>query len=78
MKRLKQDLHETAISRPDRSLLPPAERARFEAIASGGPGGLRLAPEALLYVMQLVRAYRREHVGGVSALRAGAGTSETI
>jgi hypothetical protein len=60
------------------ALLPPAERARLEAIAACGPGGLRLAPEAPLYVIQLVRAYRSEHVGGGSALRAGARTSETI
>jgi len=40
------------------ALLPPAERARLAAIAARGPGGLQLAPEAPLYVMGLVRAYR--------------------
>lgn len=38
--------------------LPDAERARLFAIASRGPAGIRLAPEAPLFMIQLVRAYR--------------------
>ena len=50
--------HERAATLAAIARLPPAQRARLEAIAARGPGGLRLAPEAPLYVMGLVRAYR--------------------
>ncbi len=38
--------------------LPDSERARLFAIAARGPSGIRLAPEAPLFMIQLVRAYR--------------------
>jgi len=38
-------------------LLPPVERARLEALAERGPAGVRLSPDAPLYVMNLVRVY---------------------
>jgi len=39
-------------------LLPPAERAQLHALAARGPAGTPLSPDAPLYVMNLVRAYR--------------------
>jgi len=39
-------------------LLPPEVRAKFHAAAARGPAGMQLTPEAPLYVMQLVRAYK--------------------
>ncbi len=39
-------------------LLPPAERARFHALAAPGPAGTQLSPGAPLYVMNLVRVYK--------------------
>lgn len=38
-------------------LLPSDEQARLRALAARGLGGLRLSPDAPLYVMNLVRAY---------------------
>jgi hypothetical protein len=40
------------------ALLPPPIQVQLAAIAARGPGGLQLSPEAPLYVMQLVRAYK--------------------
>jgi len=39
-------------------LLPPAERAQLHALAARGPARMRLSPEAPLYVMNLVRAFK--------------------
>jgi len=39
-------------------LLPPEERTRLRATAVQGPAGVRLSPEAPLYTMNLVRAYK--------------------
>ena len=47
------------------ALLPPGIQAQLTAIAVRGPGGLRLSPEAPLYVMQLVRAYKASFPSGV-------------
>lgn len=38
-------------------LLPSDEQARLRALAARGLGGMRLSPDAPLYVMNLVRAY---------------------
>jgi len=38
-------------------LLPSDEQARVRALAARGLGGMRLSPDAPLYVMNLVRAY---------------------
>ncbi len=39
-------------------LLPPNERAQLLALAAQGPAGWTLSPEAPLYVMNLVRAFK--------------------
>ncbi len=39
-------------------LLPPDEQARLHALAARGLGGMQLAPDAPLYVMNLVRVYK--------------------
>jgi len=39
-------------------LLPPNERAQLHALAALGPAGWTLSPEAPLYVMNLVRAFK--------------------
>jgi len=39
-------------------LLPPNERAQLHALAAQGPAGWTLSPEAPLYVMNLVRAFK--------------------
>lgn len=39
-------------------LLPPAERTRLRVTAVQGPAGVRLSPEAPLYTINLVRAYK--------------------
>ncbi len=39
-------------------LLPPDERATLQALAARGPAGTQLSPDAPLYVMNLVRAYK--------------------
>jgi len=39
-------------------LLPPNERAQLHALAARGPAGLRLAPDAPLYAMNLVRLFK--------------------
>jgi hypothetical protein len=38
--------------------LPPAMRTELHAVAARGPVGIRLGPDAPMYRMQLVRAYR--------------------
>ncbi len=39
-------------------LLPPDQRATLHALAARGPAGTQLAPDAPLYVMNLVRLYQ--------------------
>jgi hypothetical protein len=63
------------------ALLPAVVQAQLHAQAQRGIGGLRLSPDAPLYMMTLVRLYERyrdEHASGDSARRAGAAASETI
>jgi hypothetical protein len=63
------------------ALLPAVVQAQLHSQAQRGIGGLRLSPDAPLYMMTLVRLYERyrdEHIGGDSARRAGAAASETI
>lgn len=39
-------------------LLPPDERAQLHILAAKGPAGVRLSPDAPLYTMNLVRAFK--------------------
>jgi len=41
-------------------LLPPDVRARLHELAARGPAGIRLSPEAPLYVIALIRAGKEE------------------
>jgi hypothetical protein len=49
---------ERAAAREAIAKLPLDIQAELAASAARGPGGIYLAPEAPLYIMQLVRAYR--------------------
>ncbi len=49
-------------------LLPSEDQARLHALAARGPLGTRLAPEAPLYVMNLIRVFKAHVLVGARRL----------